>query len=380
MIIQPDGWQQTPVRQLPEPVCKAETGSSMVVYYTSGTTGVPKGVKITHLNAVTFSRRHNEFQNIGRTTRVAAYATVSFDAFLMDAFAPLLAGARVYVMDEASRISLVAIHRYFLRNKIEFSFLTTRLGEEYIRAFDNPHLARLATGGEVLRGFTPRSYEVMNLYGPTETTAYVTGCLVTQSLEDYPLGLALPGMRVMVLDKDGKECVSGKIGEICIAGTQVSSGYLNRPEETDRFFTPNLLYDHETSDKAFSRIYRTGDAGETGDDGTLYFRGRIDHQIKIRGFRIEPVEVEACMLCHPEITHACVVGSHGQKEEAHLTAYFVREHRDMAPKDFVRGLRAYLGENLPGQMVPQDIIELENFPLNTNGKVDRSALPKPVSY
>jgi amino acid adenylation domain-containing protein len=382
-VVEPDAWQEMSVEDLPapsvppSPAAGPDPDAPMMVFYTSGTTGRPKGVKISHANVLAFGARHNAFHRIGRGSRVTAYANASFDAFLIDAYAPLLAGARVYLVGEEERLSLVALHRYLMRHKIQFAFLTTRLAEAYMEAFDNPHLKRLATGGEALRTYVPRQYEVINLYGPTETTAYVTAFNLTRKMADFPLGHALPGLGVMVLDPKGRPCEPGETGEICISGDQVSSGYLHRSEETAKVFTPNPLYDPATDDAAFSRMYRTGDAGEMDRDGTLHFRGRMDLQIKIRGFRIEPVEVEAALLGHPDVQHACVRGYTRKTGETCLAAWFSRHSNGMQPEAFIRQLRAYLQETLPVQMVPRCLHELDQFPLNANGKVDVSALPDP---
>ena len=351
--------------------------SPMLVYYTSGTTGNPKGVVFTHANVLGFARRHNGFHGIAAQTRVAAYATVSFDAFVLDLYGPLAAGARVYLLGETERISLVALHRYYMRQKIEFSFLTTRVGEAYMRSFDNPHLRRLLTGGEVLREFVPRSYEVMNIYGPTETTAYVTAFPITRALSDYPLGQALPGMRVMILDQDDTPCPPGVTGEICISGDQVSAGYLNRPLKTARGFTANPLYEPENENPVFSRMYRTGDLGQLDDDGQIYFKGRKDHQIKIRGCRIETVEVEAALLAHPEVRQAHVRPFTRKNGETGLAAYVVRAPGQTEMEAFCQSVKHYLKETLPVQMIPGRMGELDSLPLNANGKVDGAVLADP---
>jgi len=353
--------------------------SPMLVYYTSGTTGNPKGVVVTHANVLGFAERHNAFHGITADSRVAAFATVSFDAFVMDLYGPLVAGARVYLLGETERISLVALHRYYMRYKIEFSFLTTRVGEAYMRTFDNPHLRRLLTGGEVLREFVPRSYQVLNLYGPTETTAYVTAYPITRPLSDYPLGQALPGMKVMLLDENLVPCPPGRTGEICISGNQVSAGYLNQPLKTAHGFTANPLYDPEREDSAFSRIYRTGDLGRLGENGQIYFRGRKDHQIKIRGCRIEPVEVETALLTHPEVRHAHVRPFTRENGETGLAAYVVRSAGQTNTDTFFHSIKDYLQDTLSVQMIPGRVEELRSLPLNANGKVDGSALADPVT-
>ncbi len=375
---QSDGWQAEAQSQAPwEDRSSAE--SPMLAYYTSGTTGNPKGVVFTHANVLGFAGRHAAFHQIVAESRVAAYATVSFDAFVLDLYGPLAAGARVYLLGEEERASLVALHRYYLRHKIELSFLTTRVGEAYMRTFDNPHLRRLLTGGEVLREFVPRSYEILNLYGPTETTAYVTAFPITQVLSDYPLGQPLPGMRVMILDERLALCPPGSTGEICISGDQLSPGYLNQPEKTAQGFTTNPHYDPQRDSPAFSRLYRTGDQGQLGADGQIYFRGRKDHQIKIRGYRIETHEVEAALLSHPAVSHAHVRPYGLDNGEMALAAYLVRNPEQADPNRFFLSLKAHLEESLPSQMIPGRVGELESLPLNANGKVDGTALADPES-
>ena len=353
--------------------------SPMLIYYTSGTTGNPKGVVFTHANVLGFATRHNVFHDITADSRVAAFATVSFDAFVMDLYGPLVAGARVYLLGEAERISLVALHRYYMRHKIEISFLTTRVGEAYMQTFDNPHLRRLLTGGEVLRKFVPRNYQVFNIYGPTETTAYVTAFPITRPLSDYPLGQALPGIKVLLLDENLAPCPPGRTCEICISGDQVCAGYLNQPLKTAQGFTANPLYDPEREGADFSRMYRTGDLGRLGENGQIYFRGRKDHQIKIRGCRIETVEVETALLGHPEVRHAHVRPFIRENGETGLAAYVVKSTGQTNTDAFFHSIKDYLQDTLPVQMIPGRVEELHSLPLNANGKVDGAALADPVT-
>ena len=377
-MIKPEAWQKIGEHNNYS-YADGKPDDPILVYFTSGTTGRPKGVSITHANVLGFARRHTALHHIGPETRVAAYATVSFDAFVMDVYAPLTTGARVYLLGEADRMSLVALHRYFMRNRIEFSFLTTRLGEAYMRSFDNPHLKRLATGGETLRTFVSRQYKVFNLYGPTETTAYVTAARITESAADYPLGRALEGMRVMVLDGNDSLCPLGQIGEICIAGDQVAREYQGRPEETAKAFTANPQFNPATDAPEYRRIYRTGDSGETGEDGQLYFRGRMDHQVKIRGFRIEPGEVEAALMTHPDVRHAHVRPFYPNGGDTCLAAYVSRSLKSTDTDVFLHSVKVHLKATLPVQMVPGYFGEVDDFPLNANGKVDVAALPEPVT-
>jgi amino acid adenylation domain-containing protein len=352
-------------------------GAPMMILYTSGTTGQPKGVKITHRNVIALTQAHNTLNSLSRGTRVCAHAAVSFVAFLIGAYAPLMAGARVYILEEASRKSVVSIHRYLVRNKIENVFLTTRLAEEYMRAFDNPHLRRLTTGGEALREFIPRSYELYNLYGPTEATAYVSAFHVKEQLDDFPIGFETSGNKVLILNDKNAECEPGEIGEICISGNQVSSGYVNSSEREALVFGDNPLCNVASDDEEFGRIYHTGDLGMRNKEGLLFFRGRRDQQLKIRGYRIEPREIEVTLMRHPEVEGSIIVGRSTQNGDTYLTAYYTRTAKKSNEELFTEELRAFSKEHLNPQMVPQYFIELEFFPLNRNGKIDKSMLPTP---
>lgn len=316
---------------------------AITVYYTSGSTGDPKGVILTHNGVVAFCEAHKELIGLSHGIRGGVQADVGFDSFLLSTLPVLYSGGTLYLMDDAERVSLVGIHRFLMKHKIDTVFLTTQFAIEYMRAFDNKHLKTLLTGGEALRSYTPRSYTVYNLYGPTECTAYLTAHkLIESDCGDIPIGKPI-----------GKNLVTLDGGEICVSGPQVAHGYLGHPP--------------------FEGAYRTGDLAEWADNGELLFRGRIDNQVKISGYRIEPGEIEIALGKHPDLLAACVVAKHGQGE-AFLVAYCVPRAESVN----LDALKAFLSQTVPMYMMPRRFIMLEKLPLDTRtGKVDVSALPEP---
>jgi non-ribosomal peptide synthetase component F len=321
---------------------------AMAIYYTSGSTGEPKGVILTHSNIVAFCKAHLALAEYAPGTRAAVQADVGFDSWVLITLPILLSGGTLYIMEDAERMSLMGIHRFIMKYKAEAAFFTTCLGIEYMRTFDNKYLKTLFVGGEALRSYTPRSYAVWNVYGPAECTVYVTAYrLQPGDGGDIPIGTPLGQNAIEIID-----------GEICISGPQVSPGYLNRPDETAKRFIKGA--------DGLVR-YHTGDLGEWDDNGELRYRGRVDDQVKISGYRIEPGEVEIVMLRHGGIQAAKVF----VKERTKLAAWYVPSEKQLAAAD----LRKHLSESLPEYMIPREFIPLDKIPLDPRtGKVDKTLL------
>ncbi len=334
-----------------------------MIYYTSGSTGVPKGVILSHEGVQALCETHFTLCNLHSGIRAGVQANVGFDSFLLSTLPILYAGGTLYLMNHGERESLVGIHRFLLKNKIEITFLTTQLAVEYMRSFDNKYLQSLLTGGEALRTHTPRSYQVYNFYGPTECTVYVSAHrLLPEDNGNIPIGAPTGRNRIYLLD-----------GELCVSGPQLALGYLNRPMETAEKFTPNPYYDPNADGPCYSRIYRTGDMAEWTKEGELLYLGRRDNQIKISGYRIEPGEVEIALLKHPDLLAACVVAGHTQKGDGFLKAYYVPRTKNLTVQD----LKNFLEATLPAYMIPKTFVVLESMPLNKRtGKVDLIALSR----
>lgn len=339
---------------------------AMVVYYTSGSTGSPKGVILSHSGVMAFCEAHAEICGLSHGIKGGVQADVGFDSFLLSTLPILYSGGAIYLMNDTERISLVGMHRFLTKNRIDTLFLTTQFAVEYMRHFDNANLKILLLGGESLRAYTPRSYAAYNLYGPTECTAYLTAHkLSAEESGNIPIGTPIGENRVYIID-----------GELCVSGSQVALGYLGRPEETAQKFIENPYYDPDNDADCYRRMYRTGDLAEWAEDGELLYRGRIDNQVKISGYRIEPGEVEVALAKHPNILAACVVVKQTSDGggEVYLAAYCVSRRGDITPD----ALKAHLAQSLPIYMIPRKFIMLDKLPLDARtGKVEFSALPEP---
>ncbi|MFE6820863.1 AMP-binding protein, partial [Streptomyces sp. NPDC057675] len=211
---------------------------------------------------------------------------------------------------------------------------------------------------------------LVNLYGPTEVTVYATYHVLTdphQVTGAIPIGRPSPNARARVLDSNGQPVPVGVPGELHIAGPSLAAGYLGRPELTAERFVPD-------PDDPSERVYRTGDLVSWNVDGTLAYLGRIDDQVKLHGYRIEPGEIETVLQSDPAVAQALIVRREDQPGSPYLAAYYT-----VVPGSEVssRQLTDLAASQLPPYMVPRVCMTLERFPLNGNGKIDRTALPVP---
>jgi acyl-CoA synthetase (AMP-forming)/AMP-acid ligase II/acyl carrier protein len=233
---------------------------------------------------------------------------------------------------------------------------------------------KILCGGEALPRdladqLLERSNSVWNLYGPTETTIWSTVNKVEPGDGAVSIGRPISNTQIFILDSHLQPVPIGASGNLYIGGDGLARGYLNRPELTGEKFIPNPF-----SDEPGGRIYRTGDLARYLPDGSIEFFGRIDHQVKVRGFRIELGEIETMLNVHPGIREAVVIVREDNPGDKRLVAYTVP---DQEPVPTTSDLRKFLGEKLPGYMVPSVFVTLDALPLTPNGKVDRRVLPAP---
>ncbi|MFJ8565687.1 amino acid adenylation domain-containing protein [Streptomyces sp. NPDC093514] len=360
----------------PYPPCSPD--QLAYVMYTSGSTGEPKGIGVTHANVAALAR-DTSFGAAHR--RVLAHSPLSFDASTYELWVPLLSGGQV-VMAPPGRVDTAALTRLVQEHRITSLFLTAALFnlvvEECVELLT--HVREVWTGGEAAspHSFT-RALEqapetvLVNVYGPTETTTFATrhrldpraGAAVDGRI---PIGTALDDTRLYVLDERGRPVPQGAVGELCIGGTGVARGYLGRPGLTARQFTPDPY------GAPGARMYRTGDLARRRPDGAVDYLGRSDQQVKIRGHRIEPGEIEAELTRCPQVGHAAVVVREDAPGEQRLVAYVVpAEGRAAEPAE----LHRVLAVRLPAYMLPSAIVPLDALPVTPNGKLDRRALPAP---
>jgi len=360
---------------------RVDPGARAYVMYTSGSTGVPKGVVVPH-RAVVRLVIDNDYVRLGADDAIGFAASPAFDATTFEVWGALLNGAKVVVIAQRVLLDAPALAAELQRAGVSVLFLTIGLFNQLVAARPDMFagLKYLLTGGDVLdpkrfaavlRSGPPR--HLIACYGPTETTTFATThevTAVTAQTTSIPLGRPLANWRVYILDAWGEPVPVGVRGEIHIGGAGVALGYLNQPERTrERFLDDPFAAERGVDGSAL--MFRTGDLGSWRADGTIEFLGRNDAQVKIRGFRIELPEIEARLREVAGMVDAVVVARSEEEGEKRLVAYCV------GAAATAEALRAHLAQSLPEYMVPAAYVQLEALPLTANGKLDRAALPPP---
>ncbi len=341
-----------------------------ITLYTSGSTGVPKGVMLEHRNLACFCRWYQQYFKLNSESRAATLSSYGFDANMMDLYPALTCGAQIHIIEEGIRQDLLAIKDYFSQNRITHSFMTTQVGRQYADIFPDaayPHY--LITGGEKLVPVKPpKNYHFYNAYGPTECTIMTNIFPVEQLYERVPVGRPLGHLKQYVVDAFGRRVPPGVHGELIIAGPQVGRGYLNRPDQNEKSFIPNPFSDEE----GYQHAYRTGDMVRLLSNGCVDFIGRNDGQVKVRGFRIELSEVEGIIRRFPGIKDATVQAFDDSSGGQFIAAYVVSDEIV-----HLEALDAFILANKPPYMVPAVTIQLDKIPLTQNQKINKRALPVP---
>jgi amino acid adenylation domain-containing protein/thioester reductase-like protein len=342
---------------------------AFILLYTSGTTGNPKGVTLSHSNLVNFCSWFCDSYGLTSEDNVPAYASFGFDACMMDMYPALTAGGCVHIIPEEMRLELSELNDYFNRNGVTVAFLTTQLGRQFVEMMDNRSLRALTVGGETLVPVAPPApYALYNAYGPTECTIFVTTFRVDGLYDRVPIGRPIDNTSLYIVDRWNSLAPICAAGELCVAGRQVGGGYLNRPDLTAAKFTPNPFSD----DPDYAVMYRTGDAARFLPDGNVDFVGRNDLQVKVRGFRVELSEIESRIRLYPGVSDATVAAVDSPGGGKSVVAYVVSD----APVD-IEKLNRFIEQELPPYMVPSVTMRIEKIPLTPNGKVDRRGLPAP---
>lgn len=357
------------------------------IVFTSGSTGTPKAILGSQKGLSHFLHWEIGEFGLGTETRISQLAPATFDVSLRDILTPLLAGGTLCIPPEEARGSSRHLLSWLEDARITLTHCVPSLFREFMTELEAgtasnsrlPCLSDLLLAGEPLYGADIRRWRTLmgdrvhltNLYGPSETTLAKAFHRIEDTPAEpgrmVPVGKPLPNSALLVI-KDGELCDPGEIGEVFIKTPFMSKGYLGAPQLMAGVFVQNPL-----TPATPDIVYRSGDIGRYMGNHTVELLGRKDDQVKINGIRIELAEVEAAIRHHPAITAAIVVAHRPAAREPSLTAYYISATPLTGSE-----IRQHLGDWLPPSMQPAHFVEMDQFPLNLHGKVDRRALPPPV--
>ena len=352
---------------------KVKNNNLAYVMYTSGSTGKPKGVMVEHKNIIRLVKNSN-FIEFSPEDKMLQTGSIVFDACTFEIWGAILNGLELCIIKKEDLLSPIKLKEFITENKISIMWLTAplfnKLCEDDVSIFDG--LKYLLTGGDVL---SPRhinklkennkKIKIINGYGPTENTTFSCCFTIDKNYrKSIPIGKPISNSTCYVVSKNGKLRPINIPGELWVGGDGVSRGYLNKEELTKEKFIKNHFGE--------GMLYKTGDLVKWDKDGNIEFLGRIDNQVKIRGFRVELNEINLKILEFEEIreSYTSIYTVNNQK---YICSYVIFKNGNKEKE-----LKNFLKKILPSYMVPTYIVEMKKFPLNSNGKIDKSELPKPV--
>jgi amino acid adenylation domain-containing protein len=351
-----------------------DSNALLCIMYTSGSTGQPKGCRITQRSVLDLVTHMNCIQ-IQSTDRIAQIGNPTFDITLFEIWGALLNGAKLQIVSRKYLLSFTEFNLLLKNKSISILFITTAYFNAIIKTypdtFDN--LRSLIFGGEKSNVETVRQLlrrrqalnlfhlNIIHAYGPTENTVFSTLFFLNHETDliknSVPIGKPIAKTRTYILNQELKQVTPGSIGELYLGGAGLALGYLNLPEQTEQKFIPSPWDPTEI-------IYKTGDLVYELPEVGLIFVDRVDRQIKIRGFRVELTEIEACIGTYPNIIQALVL-----MIESELIAYI-----QAARKIDCFELHQFLKKHIPIYMLPKKIIQIDTMPMTENGKIDQARL------
>jgi nonribosomal peptide synthetase DhbF len=334
--------------------------------FTSGSTGRPKGILLHQQGLANLTQETLPLLQITPEDRFLQFAALSFDVSVWETWTALAAGATLVLPAAQGGLLAASLEKILAEHRISAAFIAPSM-MAVMRPEKLPDLRRIISVGERLPRETAEAWAVgrrlINGYGPAEASvtvsAYVVDAGVALPAAGPPIGQALPGNTLSLLDENLQPVAEGAVGELCIGGLQVGLGYIDQPELTaEKFIT----------DPQGNPLYRTGDLARRLPSGDLEFAGRRDAQLKVRGVRVEPGEIEAVLRAHKGVRDAVVVLQNATQRQR-LAAFYVAADPTPTPEE----LRAWAAERLPKGLLPEVWQELEALPRTPNGKVDRRA-------
>lgn len=340
-------------KKVENPNVQLPSNALAYIIFTSGTTGKPKGVMIEHQAVRNTIFNQIDLLNITDKSRGLNFADFVFDASVFELFSALLAGATTYLLDDQTRKDYQLLKQTIIRNNVDYALLPPAILSEN----DLLPLKTLVVGGEstpqnIYQAYAASGTKMINAYGPTEISIIATEKPYEQGMHASNIGKALNNVVTYVLDEDGRQVPDNGIGELCVGGAGLARGYLHDEEKTRKAFV---------NTKRYGRLYRTGDLVKSLPNGDALYIGRNDFQVKLRGFRIELGEIETRLMEQKSIVQCLAV-----VKNSNIVAYYKGE------------LKHSLEGELPPYMLPSSYVQLDEFPITINGKIDLHKLPEPT--
>jgi D-alanine--poly(phosphoribitol) ligase subunit 1 len=371
--------------QLVKPTTSVTGNEIYYIIFTSGTTGVPKGVQISHDNLISFVQWLLKDFDLAEGMRYLAQAPYSFDLSVMGLYPALVSGGCLSPLKKAVVNDFKQLFTLLPNLEINVwistpSFMKLCLMEPTFDEEHVPQLSRFLFCGEELPKNTVQELltrfpqaKIYNTYGPTEATVAVSGVQITKDVLDQydrvPIGYVKEDTTVLIMDEN-QPVPRGQVGEIVISGPSISKGYLNNPQKTEEAF---FMYQGLPA-------YRTGDSGKLGEDGLLHYEGRLDFQVKFHGYRMELEEIDHHLSKSQWVKQAVVVPKYQAKKVEQLIAYVVPEQHNFEKSfQLTKAIKHSLSQTVMDYMIPQRFIYVEQLPYTANGKIDRKLLTNEVN-
>ncbi len=333
-----------------------------LLIYTSGSTGKPKGVLHSHASINSSIVRYCEYTSAPEGFRAAAGAPFTFVASVQGVFVPLYSVTTIYLMPYEAMRDPVLLADYIYDNKINRVFISPKM----LRVFKQKgsYLKTVVTGSERVSNIYSDEFEIIVMYGQTESASAALCFRLDKKYENTPIGKPIGDIKAHILDENGNESDEG---ELCLAGI-FADGYLNLPEQTAKTFTPNPFKQQD----GFDKLLHTGDIVRKDEQGNIIFLNRKDWMVKINGQRVEPGEIEAIIKNAPGVADAAIKDFKNQYGQVYLVAYYAG-NEPVDPQD----IKSSIEKKLPPYMIPAFFVKLDKLPVNANGKLDRNALVPP---
>ena len=359
------------------PTTAVTSNNLIYVFYTSGTTGNPKGVMVEHKSVVNTVLSLYDVYDFSKGNKTTAFTSYAFDVSASEFFIALLGEAELHLFSEEVKKDALLLSDYVKDKKINYLYLPPAM-LTVLPKVNYKTLKAIVYAGEPCDKETGKywsgKYPLYNYYGPTEATIYATGKQIIAG-DTHLIGSPISNAKCYILDENLLPLPVGAVGELYIGGAGIARGYLNRPDLDTRFISNPFQIQEEKKPNKNSKLYKTGDLVRWLSDGNIEYIGRNDFQVKIRGHRVELEEIENSLFAYKPIKQAVVLVKgllRKDVENKYLVGYYVADNM-LDEEDIL----SYLRSKLPGYMVPSKMICLKSMPLTSSGKVDRSVLQAP---